>query len=117
MKVIKGEWSGKSARLTRSFLGGPILVVARQKFRLPGDFKTIKPLAVDDRRTTGQNLFLLVIALTVIGIPIAILLALLWRPVNATVGFRLNTGQEFIALMQKAEYTALKPFLGITDTF
>lgn len=117
MKVLRGEWAGKTGRVTQTLLSGPCVFVAREKFKLPADFKTVKALSVDDRRSTAQNFILLVLALTLIGIPIAILLALVWRPLNATVGFRLQSGQEFVGQLNKAEYMTLKPFLGITDSF
>lgn len=110
MKVIEGNFNGKKGTIMAEAFTGDIMRIAGNKLKFPDDFDTIKLINKDEKRPS--ILLLLLLAITLIGIPIAILVALLWKDVTANVAFKLVKGEKFLASCNGNEWKVVQKYCG-----
>ena len=76
MKIIEGDFVGRKGSITYGFQG-PIFeirlgILDTKKYKLPKDIETIKLLNKDEQRTVGQLIIIILLAITLIGLILAI---------------------------------------------
>lgn len=118
MKIIEGDFNGCGGRMINDVFKGPILEImtgfmTKKTIKIPSEISTIKLLHKDDKKNTGQNLLIIILALTLIGIPIAILLAILWKNVDFSVGIKTNEGHKFVLQGNSSDWTVIKKYIGL----
>lgn len=118
MKIIEGDFAGRSGRIVKSALSGPIIQVSTGlassvSFKIPGDVVVIKLLSKEEGRTLGQIVVILLVAATLYLIPVAIALFVLWKRVTFTVGVRTRDGKRFIAQGDATDWKTVQGFVGI----
>lgn len=118
MKIIEGDFAGRSGRIVKSALSGPIIQVSTGlassvSFKIPGDVVVIKLLSKEEGRTLGQIVVILLVAATLYLIPVAIALFVLWKRVSFTVGVRTRDGKRFIAQGDATDWKTVQGFVGI----
>ena len=124
MRIIEGDYNGETAKVSKYMFQDPTIeiktgVFRSKKFKVPQDFKTLKLLNKDEKRTVMQLLVLLILAITIIGLLLAIPLFVIWRDVSFTIGIETNDGTKFVAQGDSAEWKILQKFIGVgaIDTF
>jgi|GEM_PF-5793350 len=120
MKILEGNYQGKEASIVRAVGRGPMLriranMLSVPAFRIPSEFETLKLINKDESRTAGQFILILLLGITVIGLPIAILLFLFWKRVDFSVGMKTKTGEKFVAQGNAGEWKVLKKYIGIGE--
>jgi hypothetical protein len=114
MKIIEGDFPiGKKGKIINTFFRGDILQIAGQTYKFPSSFLAIKLINKEESASpSGCLIFLLLIS--VIGIPVAILLAVL-RPkqFTANIGFQLNNGKKLVARCDSDEWEIVNKYVGI----
>lgn len=118
MKIIEGDFAGRSGRIVKSALSGPIIQVSTGlassvSFKIPSDVLVIKLLSKEEGRTLGQMVVILLVAATLYLIPVAIALFVLWKRVTFTVGIRTKDGKRFIAQGDATDWKTVQGFVGI----
>lgn len=118
MKIIEGDFAGRSGRIVKSALSGAIIQVSTGlassvSFKIPGDVVVIKLLSKEEGRTLGQIVVILLVAATLYLIPVAIALFVLWKRVTFTVGVRTRDGKRFIAQGDATDWKTVQGFVGI----
>lgn len=83
------------------------------EYKIPAEITTLKLLSKDERRTFGQLIILLLLAVTIIGIPVAILVFIMWKRVTFTIGVKTRDDKKFIAQGNAADWKAVKGFVGL----
>lgn len=109
MKIIEGDFSGSTGRIVVDVFRGDVMQIAGQTYKFPTSFGTIKLINKDERRPLG---IILLLCCTIIGIPLAILLAIAWKKVTANIGFKLNNGKKFIATCDSGEWKIASKYVG-----
>jgi hypothetical protein len=117
MKVLDGINEGKKAIVYSSLLGGSTIQISAslfkvEKYNMPKDFESIKLIHKENGKTTGQKLIIIILALTMIGIPLALLLAWLWQGATFTVGMTTKEGSKFALKGEGSEWTHFKKYIG-----
>ena len=100
MNIIEGDYSGSKGRVINAAFQGPMLeirsgMVGTKKYKLPKDVETVKLLSKDEKRTVGQLLILILLAVTLIGLILAIPLFIIWKRIDFTVGIKCKDGKKF----------------------
>lgn len=114
MKVIEGEHLGSRARVRHHLLKGPTLqILGKKDYRLPKDVAVFKLMGKDESRTAGQVIVCLLLAVSIIGLPIALLLLLIWRNIAFTVAVKAKDGAKFVVQGDAADWKLAKKFVGI----
>lgn len=114
MRVIDGDFKGKSGRVVKDVFRGAVVQVGGETYSLKKDVKRCKELSRSEERTFFQFVILLLLALTVVGIPIAILLFILWKRISFTAGIETNCGKKFIFQSNdRAEFKTVRQFFGM----
>lgn len=110
MKVIEGAFEGGRGRIVSDVFAGPVMQIAGKKLKLPQDFKTIKLISRDAQKP--NFIIMLLLAVTIIGIPIAILYAVLKTTQTANIALELVSGERFIANCDNDDYKVISDFIG-----
>jgi hypothetical protein len=118
LKILEGDFAGSSASVIKAVGRGPMLrihtgMMSNKSFRIPSEFTKLKLLNKDESRSAGQFLIIIILAFTLIGIPIAILLALFWKNVDFSIGLHTESGEKFVAQGNASEWKVLKKFVGV----
>lgn len=118
MEIIEGDFKGRTGRIVRGVIAGAMFQISTglmqsTEYKIPADVVTIKLLSKDERRTFGQLLVLLLLAATLIGIPIAIFAFIIWKKVTFTIGVRTRDGKKFIAQGDSSDWKTVKGFVGL----
>lgn len=98
-----------SGTIVADVFKGDIMKISGELYKFPNDFDTIKLINKDERRPLGMIILLM---LTVIGIPIALILAIAWKKINASVGIKLKNGKKFIASCDASEWKVASKYVG-----
>ena len=120
MLILEGDFQGKTGRVVNAAFKGPIIeistgLLSSTSFKLPDDIATLKLLNKDERRTFGQLLITLLLAVTLIGVPIAIFVFLIWKRIVFTVGVKTRSGTKFILQGDASDWKILKRFVGLGE--
>lgn len=118
MDIIEGDFQGRTGRIVKGVLAGPMFQISTGlmqsvEYKIPADIATIKLLSKDERRTFGQLVVLVLLALTIIGFPVAILAFFLWKRVTFTIGVRTRDGKKFIAQGDASDWKTVKGYVGL----
>tara|TARA_Y100001933_G_C18663753_1_gene423915 strand:- start:32 stop:406 length:375 start_codon:yes stop_codon:yes gene_type:complete len=118
MNIIEGDYSGSKGRVINAAFQGPMLeirsgMVGTKKYKLPKDVETVKLLSKDEKRTVGQLLILILLAVTLIGLILAIPLFIIWKRIDFTVGIKCKDGKKFVAQGDAADWKVIKKFVGL----
>ncbi len=118
MKIIEGDFAGNNGRVINAAFQGPMLeirtgMVGTKKYKIPKDVETIKLLNKDEKRTVGQLLVIIILAVTLIGLILAIPLFIIWKRIDFTVGIKGKDGKKFVAQGDASDWKVLKKFVGL----
>lgn len=118
MEIIEGDFHGRTGRIVKGVMAGAMFQISTGlmqsvEYKIPSDIATLKLLSKDERRTFGQLIILLLLAITIIGIPIAILAFIIWKRVTFTIGVRTKDGKKFIAKGDAADWKTVKGYVGL----
>lgn len=118
MKIIEGDYSGKKARVINAAFQGPVFqiwtgMIETKKYRIPQDIETVKLLNKDEKRTVVQLVILIILAVTIIGLVLAIPLFVIWKRIDFTFGVKTKDGKKFIAQGDASEWRILKKYVGL----
>jgi len=118
MRIIEGDFSGKSGQIIKGVLSGAKFqistgLISSTEYKIPSEISTIKLLSKDERRTFAQLLVALLVGITIVGIPIAILIMIVWKKIDFTVGVKTKDGKKFIARGDTADWKTVKGYIGL----
>lgn len=118
MEIIEGDFQGRRGRIVKGVLSGAMFQISTglmksTEYKIPADIVTLKLLSKAESRTIGQLIILLLLAITLIGLPIALLLFLVWKRVAFTIGVKTKDGKKFIAQGDAADWKTVKGFIGL----
>jgi hypothetical protein len=118
MKIIEGDFSGSTGRIIDAVFEGPRLEIKTgmfesKKYKLPNDIETIKLLNKDEQRTIGQLIILIILAVTIIGLILAIPLFVIWKRIDFTIGVKTKDGKKFVAQGDANDWKVAKKFIGL----
>jgi len=118
MKLITASYGAKRASLTRTFTGKDILKVGKSKFELPKDILKVK-ITTEKNEMTGLRMLLIIfLAITVIGLILAIPLYFSAKKKRVIMAFKTVNGETFsIATSNNYETKILSKYssIGIFD--
>jgi hypothetical protein len=110
VKVIEGDFFGVKGRAVADIFKGDILELKGvEPHKFNGDFEAIKLISKDEHRPI---FVIIILALTLIGIPFALLLALVWKQVSANVGFKTRGGAKFVANCDSYDWKVIRKYIG-----
>ena len=113
MYVVDGAHKGEKGDIVRSVTGNIVIRVGRKKYAVNKDLKRFKEISKNEQRTFGQLIICILLALTIVGIPIAALILLVWKKISWTAGCETNDGEKFIIHSDsKKEYNLSKKYFG-----
>jgi hypothetical protein len=118
MQIIEGDFSGSKGRVINDVFQGPIFeirsgIIGTQKYKIPKDIETIKLLNKDEKRTAGQLIILIILAITIVGLLLAIPLFVIWKRIDFTIGVKTKDGKKFVAQGDAADWKIIKKFVGL----
>lgn len=114
MKVIDGDYKGKTGRIVSAVFKGPVIQVAGQTYSLSKEMKRCKELSKSESRTFTQLIIVVLLAITLIGLPIALLLFIMWKKIQFTVGVETTDGKKFIfESSDRNEYKLVSKYFGV----
>jgi hypothetical protein len=117
MRVIDGDYKGKTGRIVSAVFKGPVIQVAGETYSLNKDIRRCKELNKSENRTFMQLIVVVLLAITLIGLPIAILLFILWKKIQFTVGVQTTDGKKFVfESSDRSEYKLISKFYGVGAT-
>lgn len=114
MKVIDGDFKGKTGRIVSAVFKGSVIQVSGQTYSLSKDLKRCKELSKSENRTFMQLIIVVLLAVTIIGLPIAILLFILWKNIQFTVGVETSDGKKFVfESSDRSEFKLISKYFGL----
>lgn len=115
MKLIASSWSAKQASIAKAFVGGThVIKVGRKKFRLPADIAKTEVAAQQNEMTALRMIVILALALSMVGLVLAIPLYFIAKRKRMTLTVRAKTGETFtVATSRNAEWRMLRQYAGI----
>lgn len=118
MRIIEGTFAGSNGRIVRSVLKGPVFeiktgIMQSKTYAIPKDIETFKLISKDEQRTLGQLIIILLLAITIIGLLLAIPLFILWKRITFTVGVKTRDGSKFIASGDASDWKIAKQYIGL----
>lgn len=118
MKIIEGDFAGGTGRIINAIFKGPVFeiktgIMQSTTYSIPQDIETLKLLNKDEQRTIGQLLIIVILAVTVIGLLLAIPLFILWKRVTFTIGVKTRDGKKFVAQGDGDDWKIAKKFIGL----
>ena len=112
MKVVKGDFKGKRARVVKGFVGGHVISLGlRAKYHLGKDIHAVYRTADNKELGAGRVLLIILLGATIIGLIIAIPMLLLARKRQVTYQITTNDGKEFLAVADRAEGKILDQYV------
>ena len=109
MNVIEGSFAGSTGKIIVDASKYHVMRITGQTYKLPASFESIKLFNKTQRRPLGSIFFL---CSTIVGIPLAILMAIFLKKVTANIGFKLNGGEMFIATCDNREWKIISKYIG-----
>jgi hypothetical protein len=115
MKVITCSWGATRASVTTSFLGGKTVIKAgKRKVTLPDDAAKTQVTQEENEMTAGRVLLIILLAVTVIGLVLAIPLYFAGKRKRVTMVIRTNDGETLhVAATNNREWKLLRGYAGI----
>jgi hypothetical protein len=114
MQVIDGIHSGKKGDIVTGLTGGTLIRVDGKKYNIKKDLARFKQINKSEERTGGQLIICILLGLTVIGLPIAILLLFIWKKIQWSAGCQTKSGDTFVfESNSRSEYRLASKFFGI----
>lgn len=118
MKVIEGDFAGSQGRIVNAAFQGSVIeirtgMVSTEKFKLPQDVDVFKLINKDEQRTVFQLLIILILAVTLIGLILAIPLFVIWKRITFTVGVRTKNGKKFVIQGDANDWKIAKKYVGL----
>ncbi len=120
MKIIEGAFAGSKARLVKGVLGGRSIEVrtgalSAKSYKLPDDLQALKLLNKDERRTGLQFVVILLLGITIVGLPIAALVWVFWKRIDFSVAVKMNDDSKFVAKGDAKDWKFLQDYIGIGE--
>lgn len=113
MRVIDGEHTGKKGDIVKGFMGGTLIRVGGKKYNLEKHVVQFKQINISEQRTLGQVVVCLLLGITIIGLPIAILIMIFYKSVNWSAGVETQDGTRFVLQSNsRREYKLAQKWLG-----
>ena len=115
MDLIASSSGAKKASLAKSFFGGKdIIRVGDNKFTLPNDIENAKVTAPENELTAARMVLITLLAITLIGLILAIPLYIAGKKERMTMAFRAKSGDTFtLAVSDDSEWDILQQYTGI----
>jgi hypothetical protein len=115
MELIASSFDAKKVSLTKSFMGNKdIIKVGKQKFKLPSDIDKSKITFEQNEMTGGRMFLIILLAITVIGLILAIPLYFMGKKKRVTMSFKTKTGETFTVLAtNNSESKIIQKYSGI----
>jgi len=115
MELIASSFGAQKASLTKSFVGGKdIIKVGPKKFTLPDDIEKTKVTSEQNEMTGGRMLLIVLLAITLIGLILAIPLYFAGKKKRTTMAFKAKSGDTFtVAASSNSEWKILQKYSGI----
>lgn len=114
MKVIDGVHRGQKGDIVKSFLGRTVMRVGGKKYRIDKDFTRFKEINRHERRSLGQLILCILLGITLIGIPLAIIVLIFMKEIQWSAGVETSDGKTFIfESNSRSEYNLAKKYFGI----
>lgn len=115
MELIASSFGAKKAALAKSFITGKdIIKVGSNKYTLPDDIEKTKITAQQNEMTGGRMLLIILLAITIIGLILAIPLYFAGKKKRMTMAFKAKSGDTFtVAATKNSEWEILQKYSGI----
>jgi len=115
MILITCSWGAKKASLTKSFTGGrDVIKVGSKKFALPDDIAKAKITQQQIEMTGFRMLLIIILAITVIGLILAIPLYFAGKKKRLVMAFKGHTDETFsVAASNNKEWKILQKYSAI----
>lgn len=121
MKIIRGDYMGSKASLRYSFFGGPVLRIRScppKRYHIPKEISKLILIKKEQTRSLGQLMIILVIGITIIGLPLSILLFFMMKKVIFSIYVKTTTGEKFfLEEGNNSEWKIIKNFIGMNKEF
>jgi len=117
VELLSANFEARGASLTKSFIGGhDIIKVGVKKFNLPGDISKTKVTMEQNEMTGVRALLIILLAITIIGLLLAIPLYFSGKRKRMNMAFKAKTGEIFtIAVSSNKEWKILKRYAGLGE--
>lgn len=115
MELVTCSWDAKRASLTKSFVGGrDVIKVGSRKFTLPDDIEKTKVTSEQNEMTGGRMLLIILLAITIIGLLLAIPLYFAGKKKRLTMALKAKSGETFsVVASNNSEWKVLQKYSGI----
>ncbi|MDI3489920.1 MAG: hypothetical protein PWP11_1197 [Thauera sp.] len=110
MKVTQGSMAGSSAAVVADIFKGDLLKVSGRVYKLKQDVAQLKLISKDESRSGWTLLLIVLLAITIIGLILAIPLLMSYKKVQAIVAIKLTDGTAFVGMADKAEWATLSKY-------
>lgn len=119
MRLISSSEGAKRASISKSFVGGKhVIKVGKNKYKLPDDIEKTKVTQEQNEMTGGRMLLIIILAITIIGLILAIPLYFAGKKKRVVMAFKANDGHTFsVAASNNSEAQMLQQYsaLGAFD--
>lgn len=119
MELITCSWGARSASVSKSFFGGKAIIKAgSKKITLPDDVEKTKVTQTQNEMTGGRMFLILLLAITIIGLVLAIPLYFAGKKKRLTMAIKTKSGETLtIAVSNNYEWRLLQKYsdLGVFD--
>ena len=96
MKLVSSSWGAKRASISKSFLGGKHVIKAGgKKIKLPDDIAKSTITHEQNEMTGGRMLLIIILAITIIGLILAIPLYFAGKKKRVVMAFKTIEGDTF----------------------
>jgi len=117
MELVASSFGAKKASLAKSMMGmggADIIKVGEKKFNLPNDIEKTKVIIEQNEMTGMRMLFIILLAITVIGLLLAIPLYFASKKKRLTMAMKTKTHETFtVAASNNNESNILQKYSGI----
>jgi uncharacterized membrane protein affecting hemolysin expression len=115
MEVITCSWGAKRASVTTSFFGTKTIINAgHKKITLPDDVEKTQVTQEQNEMTGGRMILIILLAVTVIGLLLAIPLYFAGKKKRMTMAIKTKAGETlYIAATTNREWNLLRKYAGI----
>lgn len=119
MILVSSSFGAVSAELTKSFVGSQgMLKVGGKKFILPDDIAKSQISSLEEKMTGFRAFIIVLLAVTTVGLIIAIPLYFAWKKHRVIMKMRGKTGEVFTVGAESNKETAiLRKYDGIDTEF
>ncbi|TAA48533.1 hypothetical protein [Corallincola spongiicola] len=114
MNIVSGDFTGLASHMSNRNMPKESTAIevsdgflCHRRIRIPEDICHLSLISRDERRTHRQMMMSLVLALTVMGIPLAIYLAIFQKQVTVAAEIKTLRGEQFVILADGDEWLHL----------